>query len=66
MTDTPGRRRNIPADPTAEPASDPVPTGDDVLGRDQNEPLRTPRRYDGDAGGDPVMPADDPTLNTQI
>ena len=66
MNDNPGRRRNIPADPTAEPASDPVPTGDDVLGRDENEPLRTPPRYDDEADDDPVMPADDSTLNTQI
>ena len=76
MNDTPGRRRNIPADPTAEPASDPLPAGDDVIGRDENQPVRTPReddhpapltprRYDEPAD-DVVMPADDSTLNTQI
>ena len=64
MTDTPGRRRNIPGDPTAEPASEPVPTGEDVIGRDENQPLRTPRVYDEPA--DDVMPADDSTLNTKI
>ena len=65
MSDNPGRRRNIPADPTSESASDPVPTGDDVIGRDENQPVRTPRRYD-DEGDDVVMPADDSTLKTQI
>jgi hypothetical protein len=40
MTENPGRRRNIPGDPTAEPASDPVPTGTDVVDRDA-------RRHDG-------------------
>jgi hypothetical protein len=65
MNDHPGRRRNIPADPTAEPASEPVPTGDDVIGRDEHRPLRTPRAYDEPAD-DGVMPADDSTLNTKI
>jgi hypothetical protein len=74
MSDSTGRRRSIPADPTAEPASDPVPTGDDVIGRDENRPARTPReegpartprRYD-ETTDDVVMPADDSTLNTQI
>jgi hypothetical protein len=75
MNDNPGRRRNIPADPTAEPASDPVPTGDDVIGREENQPVRTPReedhpaptprRYD-ESADDVVMPSDDSTLNTQI
>jgi hypothetical protein len=65
MTDHPGRRRNIPADPTAEPASDPVPTGEDVIGRDENRPLKTPRRDDEPADG-VALPSDDSTLNTQI
>lgn len=65
MTDYPGRRRNIPADPTAEPVSDPVPTGDDVIGRDENQPARTPRRYEEPAD-DVALPSDDSTLNTQI
>ena len=75
MTGVPGRRHNIPGDPTAEPASDPVPTGEDVIGRDENQPLKTPRdedrpsptprRYD-ESVDDVVMPSDDSTLNTQI
>ena len=74
MKDTTGRRRNIPGDPTSEPASDPVPTGDDVIGRTENQPVktpreegpaRTPRRYD-ETGDDVVMPSDDSTLNTRI
>jgi hypothetical protein len=32
MNDNPGQRRNIPAVPTADPASEPVPTGQDVIG----------------------------------
>jgi len=36
-----------------------------VIGRDENPPVRTPRRYD-DEGDDVVMPSDDSTLNTQI
>jgi hypothetical protein len=45
MTDQPGRRRNPPADPTDEPASDPVPTGEDVVNRHPRG-HDTPRRYD--------------------
>lgn len=74
MTDTPGRRRNIPSDPTAEHTSDPVPTGDDVVDRDSTgddiRPARqngeTPRRYEQPLEHDPVLPGDDSTLNTQI
>jgi len=75
MTATTGRRHNIPGDPTAEPSSDPVPTGDDVIGREENQPVKTPReedrpsptprRYD-EPVDDVVMPSDDSTLNTQI
>ena len=61
MTENPGRRRNIPADPTAEPTSDPVPTGDDVIGRNDHQPPRTPRPDD-----DVVVPSGDSTLNPQI
>ena len=64
MNEHSGRRRNIPSDPTAEPASDPVPTGDDVIGRDENRPL-TPGRCDEPAD-DAALPSDDSTLNTQI
>jgi hypothetical protein len=64
MTGNPGRRRNVPADPTAEPASDPVPTGDDVIGRNDKQFPRTPRRYDEPS--DDVVPSEDSTLNTQI
>ena len=64
MTDYPGRRRNSPDDPTDEPTSDPVPTGEDVVERHQKR-HETPRRYD-----DPLRqqesPPEDPTLNTKI
>jgi hypothetical protein len=65
MSENPGRRRNIPADPTAEPASEPVPTGEDVIGREENQRTKTPPR-DGENADDVVMPSDDSTLNTQI
>jgi hypothetical protein len=45
MTDDPGRRRNPPADPTDEPASDPVPSGDDVVNRHRRG-HETPRKYE--------------------
>ena len=67
MNDNPGRRRNIPADPTSEPASEPVPTGEDVIGRHDKRPVRTPRRYDRtDEDNDGTLPSNDATLNTQI
>ena len=67
MNDNRGRRRNIPADPTSEPASEPVPTGEDVIGRDESRPARTPRRYDEtDDANDAALPSTDATLNTQI
>lgn len=74
MTDTPGRRRNTPSDPTDERTSDPVPTGEDVLDRDRGEDAQehhdrsreAPRRYEQPVERDPVLPSDDSTLNTQI
>lgn len=54
MTDNPGRRRNKPGDPTDEPMSDPVPTGEDVVDRDDEDRQDTPRRYD--------QPVEDPEL----
>ena len=66
MRENPGRRRNIPGDPTAEPASDPVPTGTDVVDRDKgamrtrrrdDRGRETPRRYDQPVGRDPVHPS---------
>jgi len=45
MTDYPGGRRNRPDDPTDEPASDPVPTGDDVVNRHRRG-HDTPRQYE--------------------
>ena len=45
MTDYPGGRRNPPDDPTDEPVSDPVPTGDDVVNRHRRG-HETPRRYE--------------------
>lgn len=74
MTDTSGRRRNIPSDPTAERTSDPVPTGKDVIDRQNpgnatpqlDRGRDTPRRYEQPTEEDPVLPSDDSTLNTQI
>jgi hypothetical protein len=73
MTGNPGRRRNIPGDPTAEPTSDPVPTGDDVIDRDSRDRLprrddrdgETPRRYDQPVDRDPVHLSDGSTANAQ-
>ena len=45
MTDSPGRRRNPPDDPTDERTSDPVPTGEDVVNR-QRRGYDTPRQYE--------------------
>ena len=45
MTDSPGRRKNPPADPTDEPASDPVPVGEDVVNRHRRG-HETPRKYE--------------------
>lgn len=45
MSDSTGRRRNPPNDPTSEPTSDPVPTGEDVVNRSKNG-HQTPRRYE--------------------
>ena len=70
MTGHPGRRHNIPGDPTAEASSDPVPTGDDVIGRDEHQPLKTPRDQDRPRRDEPAddvsLPSNDSTLNTQI
>jgi hypothetical protein len=66
MSDTTGRRRNIPSDPTAERTSDPVPTGEDIIEREQSgeTPTRsddreaeTPRRYEQPLEQDPELPA---------
>jgi hypothetical protein len=65
MSDTPGRRRNIPSDPTSERTSDPVPTGEDIIEREQPGETRTgwddregetPRRYEQPLEQDPVVP----------
>ena len=45
MSDSTGRRRNPPNDPTSEPTSDPVPTSEDVVNR-YNHGHETPRRYE--------------------
>ena len=74
MSDNTGRRRNVPADPTAERTSDPLPTGEDVIDRRQpgdpsprpSEADVTPRRYEQPVEEDPVLPSGDATLNTQI
>ncbi len=67
MSEHTGRRRNVPGDPTSEPESDPVPTGEDVVVPEhhQDELPETRRRYDEPAN-DVVMPADDSRLNTKI
>ena len=66
MTDNPGRRRNIPGDSTAEPASDPVLTRTDDVDRDKgamatrrrdHRGRETPRRYDQPVHRDPVHPS---------
>ena len=51
MSDTTGRRRNIPSDPTAERTSDPVPTGENIIERE--EPGETPTRWDNREGETP-------------
>lgn len=58
MTDYPGGRRNPPDDPTDEPASDPVPTGDDVVNRHRRG-HDTPRQYEkpGDRSGSVDRPS---------
>ena len=67
MTDTPGGRDTKLGDPTAEGASDPVPAGEDVIGRENPRPGETPRRYDESATESEItMPEDDATLNTRI
>ncbi len=61
MTDNAGRRRNVPGDPTAEPSSDPVPSGQDVVELDRPGDMRgleTPRRYEQPVEDDPVLPSD--------
>lgn len=40
-----GQRRHRPDDPTDEPTSDPVPTGEDVVHR-HRDGHDTPRKYD--------------------
>jgi hypothetical protein len=64
MTDYPGRRKNDPSDPTDQPTSDPVPTGEDVINRHQHG-HETPRKYD-EPLQEPDSSEEDPTLNTQI
>ena len=67
MTDAAGRRSSNPSDPTAERTSDPVPDGEDVIGRENPRRGETPRRYDEDTvDSDPVMPSNDSTLDTRI
>ncbi len=60
------RRGNPPADPTAERTSDPVPTGDDVVARENLRRGDTPRRYEEDLDREDRTAEDDPTLKTQI
>jgi hypothetical protein len=69
MSDSTGRRTNIPSDPTAERTSDPVPTGRDVIDSENPgnaTPQNTPRRYEQPVDEDPVLPSNDATLNTRI
>lgn len=60
------RRGNPPADPTAERTSDPVPTGDDVIDRENLRRGDTPRRYEEDLDPQDRKAEDDPTLKIQI
>ena len=60
------RRGNPPADPTAERTSDPVPTGDDVVARDNLRRGGTPRRNEEDLDPEDQNAGDDPTLKMQI
>jgi hypothetical protein len=53
MTESAGRRRNNPSDPTAERTSDPVPVGDDVIDRDGGSQGQPDEDDD-----DPVIPAE--------
>jgi hypothetical protein len=46
MSNTTGRRHTKIADPTAERSADPIPDGEDILARDEDGRLETPRRYD--------------------
>ncbi len=39
---------------------------EDLIRRTAEERDRTPRRYDQPAEADPVMPSEDPSLNTNI
>jgi hypothetical protein len=39
---------------------------EDLIRRTAEERDRTPRRYDQPAEADPVMPSEDPSLNTKI
>jgi hypothetical protein len=48
MTDNPGRHRVNRFDPTDTPESDPVPTGEDIVHREEHG-HDTPRRYDESA-----------------
>jgi hypothetical protein len=66
MNDTPGRRPTKLGDPAGERAADPVPDGEDVLDRENPRVADTPRRYDEESADEPVMPAGDSTLKTQI
>jgi len=64
MTDYPGRRRNSPDDPTDEPTSDPVPTGEDVVNR-HRKGHDTPRQYEDPLRQDESSP-EDPSLKTEM
>jgi len=64
MTDYPGRRRNSPDDPTDEPTSDPVPTGEDVVNR-HRKGHDTPRKYEDPLRQDESSP-EDPSLKTEM
>ncbi len=67
MTETPGRRNTNLGDPTAEGTSDPIPAGEDVIGRENPRRGETPRGYDeSGADNEKTLPTDDATLNTRI
>lgn len=65
MSDSAGRRRPKPSDPTDKPTIDPVPPGDDILARHTRGRHATPRRYDEDAD-EPAPAASHTTVRTRI
>lgn len=64
MTENRGRRRTNPSDPTEERTSDPVPLGEDIIGRDTRGRHSTPRRYDEKAD-EPARSSDEESADRE-